>query len=90
MSKPVYNSDEDALNSLCHALIRGKNHTAVIKILVLNTEVFPKSDNTWDRLGEAYMDDGDIADAVINYHKSLAINQGNQNAKEMLAKMGKT
>ena len=86
--KPVYNFDEDELNTLGYQLIREKNYSAAIRILSLNTEVYPKSGNTWDSLGEAYMDDGDIADAVANYHKSLSINPGNQNAREMLAKMG--
>ncbi len=86
--KPVYNFDEGELNTLGYQLIHEKNYKAAIRILSLNTEVYPKSGNTWDSLGEAYMDDGDIADAVANYHKSLTINPGNQNATEMLAKMG--
>ncbi len=86
--KPVYNFDEDELNALGYQLIRAKNYNSAIRILSLNTEIYPKSGNTWDSLGEAYMDDGDVADAVANYHKSLAINPGNQNAREMLAKMG--
>jgi cytochrome c-type biogenesis protein CcmH/NrfG len=73
---------------LGYQLIRERNYTGAIRILALNAEVYPKSGNTWDSLGEAYMDGGDIADAVANYHKSLAINPGNQNAREMLAKMG--
>jgi len=85
--KPVYNFDEDELNTLGYELIRAKNTKAAIRILSLNTEVYPKSGNTWDSLGEAYMDNGDIADAVANYHKSLSINPGNRNAREMLAKM---
>lgn len=87
-SKPVYNFDEDELNTLGYQLIQERNHSGAIRILSLNTEAYPKSGNTWDSLGEAYMDDGDIADAAANYHKSLAINPGNQNAREMLAKMG--
>jgi Flp pilus assembly protein TadD len=86
--KPVYNFDEDELNTLGYQLIREKNYKGAIRILALNTETYPKSGNTWDSLAEAYMDDGDTADAVANYHKSLSINPGNQNAREMLAKMG--
>jgi hypothetical protein len=86
--KPVYNFDEAELNMLGYQLIREKNYAGAIRILSLNTEVYPKSGNTWDSLGEAYMDDGDIADAVANYHKSVSINPGNRNAREMLAKMG--
>jgi hypothetical protein len=88
LPKPVYNFDEDELNTLGYELIRQKNYNGAIRILSLNTEVYPKSGNTWDSLGEAYMDDGDTADAIANYHKSLSINPGNQNAREMLAKMG--
>jgi uncharacterized membrane protein len=86
--QPVYNFDEDELNTLGYQLISEKNYTGAIRILSLNTQAYPKSGNTWDSLGEAYMDNGDIADAVANYHKSLAVNPGNQNAREMLAKMG--
>ncbi len=86
--KPVYNFDEAELNILGYQLIREKNYNGAIRILSLNTEIYPKSGNTWDSLGEAYMDNGDIPDAVTNYHKSLSINPRNQNAKEMLAKMG--
>ena len=86
--KPTYNFDEDELNSLGYQLIREKNIAGAIRILTLNTEAYPNSGNTWDSLGEAYMDNGDIADATANYHKSLAINPRNQNARDMLAKMG--
>jgi uncharacterized membrane protein len=86
--KPVYNFDEDELNALGYQLIRDRNYKGAIRIFLLNTEVYPKSGNSWDSLGEAYMDDGDIADAVANYHRSLAINPANQNAKAMLARMG--
>ncbi len=88
VAKPAYNFDEDELNTLGYQLIREKNYDGAIRILSLNTEAYPKSGNTWDSLAEAYKDDGDIADAVANYHKSLSINPGNQNAREMLAKMG--
>jgi hypothetical protein len=86
--KPAYNFDEAELNMLGYQLIRDRDLSGAIRILALNTEVYPKSGNTWDSLAEAYMDNGDIADAVANYHKSLSINPGNQNAREMLAKMG--
>ena len=86
--KPVYNFDEDELNTLGYQLVRAKNINGAIRILSLNAEVYPKSGNTWDSLAEAYMDAGDIPDAIANYHKSLSINPGNQNAREMLAKLG--
>ncbi len=86
--KPVYDFDEDELNALGYGLMREKNYKGAIGILALNTEAYPKSGNTWDSLGEAYMDSGDVADAVANYRKSLSINPGNRNARAMLTKMG--
>jgi hypothetical protein len=87
--RPVtMNFDEDELNVLGYDLLHAKQTKAAVRILQLNTEAYPKSGNTWDSLGEAYMDDGDTVDAVANYRKSLAVNPANRNAVVMLAKMG--
>ena len=87
VARPTYNFDEDELNTLGYGLAREKNYTGAIRVFSLNTEAYPKSGNTWDSLGEAYMDSGDIAAAVVNYHKSLSVNPGNRNARTMLARM---
>ncbi len=50
-------------------------------------EAFPKSGNTYDSLAEGYMDDGDKAQAVANYQKSLQLNPKNRNAVVMLRKL---
>jgi len=87
--RPVtMNFDEDELNALGYDLLRTKQTHAAVRILQLNTEVYPASGNTWDSLGEAYMDDGEKLDAIANYRKSLAINPANQNAVMMLGKLG--
>ncbi len=86
--KPVYNFDEDELNTLGYGLLQKKDFKGAIRVFSLNTEAYPKSGNTWDSLGEAYMDSGDRADAIADYRKSLSINPGNQNAREMLEKLG--
>jgi predicted small secreted protein len=89
--RPVtMNFDEDELNVLGYDLLRAKQTRAAVRILQLNTEAYPASGNTWDSLGEAYMDDGDKPDAIANYRKSLAINPANQNAVVMLGKLGAT
>jgi hypothetical protein len=82
------NFDEDELNVLGYDLLHAKQTQAAVRILQLNTEAYPASGNTWDSLGEAYMDEGDKADAIANYRKSLAVNPANRNAVTMLAKMG--
>ena len=83
----IYNFDEDELNTLGYDLIHAHKFADAIRILQLNTESYPKSGNTWDSLGEAYMDNGDTQAAIANYRKSLAINPANQNALAMLRKM---
>lgn len=80
--------DEDELNALGYDLLREKHTRDAVRILQLNTESYPASGNTWDSLGEAYMDDGDSQDAIANYRKSLAINPANRNAVIMLHKLG--
>jgi predicted Zn-dependent protease len=73
---------------LGYDLLRAKQTKAAVRILRLNTEAYPASGNTWDSLGEAYMDDGDKPDAIANYRKSLAINPASRNAVMMLRKLG--
>ncbi len=87
--RPVtMNFDEDELNALGYDLLHAKHTGDAVRILQLNTEAYPASANTWDSLGEAYMDDGDTSDAIANYRKSLALNPANKNAVMMLGKLG--
>ena len=58
-----------------------------IKVFKLALEIYPKSANLYDSLGEAYMRSGDMKDAILNYEKSLQLNPGNENAKKMLEKL---
>jgi Tfp pilus assembly protein PilF len=53
----------------------------------VRTEAFPESANAWDSLAEAHMKAGDDELAQQYYHRSLGLDPGNQNAKEMLAKI---
>jgi Predicted membrane protein (DUF2306) len=86
--RPVtMNFDEDELNTLGYELLRAKQTSAAVRILQLNTEAYPASGNTWDSLGEAYMDDGEKPAAIANYRKSLAINPANRNAVMMLGRL---
>ena len=87
--RPVtMNFDEDELNVLGYDLLHAKQTHAAVRILQLNTEAYPASGNTWDSLGEAYMDDGDKPNAIANYRKSLAVNPASRNAVMMLNKLG--
>jgi tetratricopeptide (TPR) repeat protein len=83
----TYKFDESELNSLGYQLIRTNKFKEAIRIFQLNVEAFPKSANTYDSLAEGYMDDGDKAQAVANYQKSLELNPKNRNAVLMLQKL---
>jgi tetratricopeptide (TPR) repeat protein len=83
----TYNFDEDELNALGYQLLQAHKLNQAIRIFQLNIEAYPQSGNTYDSLAEAYMDDGDKALAIANYHRSLQINPRNANAVKMLQKL---
>ena len=82
-----YNLKEGQLNILGYNLLQGQRNKDAIKIFELNAKEFPNSANVYDSLGEACMIDGDKAQAIMNYKKSLALNPGNDNAKKMLQQL---
>ena len=83
----TYNFDEDQLNALGYRLIQAKEYSKAIRIFQLNVEAYPQSSNVYDSLGEAYMDDGNKAQAIANYQKSLRLNPKNGNAVVMLERL---
>jgi tetratricopeptide (TPR) repeat protein len=83
----AYNFDEDQLNALGYRLIQAKKYKEAIRIFQLNVEAYPQSSNVYDSLGEAYMDDGNKAQAIANYQKSLELNPRNRNAVVRLQRL---
>ena len=79
--------EELQLNGLGYDLLHQGNVDAAIAIFRLNVEMYPRNANTYDSLGEAYMDHGDRALAIANYRRSLALDSTNHNAAEMLSKL---
>ena len=59
-----------------------------LAIFKINTVEFPESSNVYDSYGEALKEKGDIENAIKNYRKSVELNPGNQNAIDILKKMG--
>ena len=82
-----YNFDENELNALGYQLLAAKKFNEAIRIFQLNIEAYPNSANTYDSLGEAYMDAGDKPQAIANYQKSLQLNPKNANGTAMLKKL---
>lgn len=78
---------ETALNSLGYYLLGIGEIENAIAIFKFNTQEYPRSANTYDSLGEAYLAGGNIEKAKEHYQKSLALDPGNQNAVDMLSKI---
>ncbi|NBC19410.1 MAG: tetratricopeptide repeat protein [Bacteroidetes bacterium] len=78
---------EIEVNRFGYALMQQDQLQAAIVAFKLNVESYPNSFNVYDSLAEAYMNDGQTERAIQFYEKSLEINPGNTNAKEMLAKL---
>ena len=83
-SPDTYNFDEDELNVLGYQLIQAKKFKEAIQMLQLNVEAYPQSGTVYDTLAEAYMDDGNIPQAIANYQKSLQLNPKDRDAIKML------
>lgn len=86
-STALYDVSENALTSLGYRQMGAKKVENARKIFILNTELYPEGFNTWDSLGEFYMNTGETEKAIANYQKSFDLNPTNTHAKEMIAKM---
>ena len=62
---------EERLNSLGYAFLTRDEHKTAIAILLLNTQLYPDSANTYDSLAEANMKKGDSKQAIALYKKAL-------------------
>jgi len=81
--------DEASFNGIGYYLMNSGKIDEAIEVFKLNVELFPKSSNVYDSLGEAYMKSGDKKNAIKNYNKSLELNPDNENAKKMLKELEK-
>ena len=75
------------LNTAGYSLLNQNKIKDAIDIFKKNVELYPKSSNVYDSLGEAYMKNGDKKLAIVNYKKSLELDPENENAKEMINKL---
>lgn len=78
----------NTLNRFGYELMEKNDLTGALKILTMNTEIFPESSNAWDGLAEAYMKSGDKETAKKYYQKSLELDPGNRRAARMLQELG--
>ena len=83
----IYDFRESELNELGYRLMGTGKLKEAVEIFKLNVEVYPQAFNTYDSLGEGYMNMNERELAVRNYKKSLELNPKNTNAVEMLKKL---
>jgi len=82
-----YATVESDINQLGYEFMRAKKLDQALLVLKLNVEAYPSSANTWDSLGEVYMDRGEKELAIQNYAKSLELNPKNYGARDQIAKL---
>jgi CubicO group peptidase (beta-lactamase class C family) len=80
----TYDFAERELNELGYRLMGTGKVKEAVEIFKLNVEAYPQAFNTYDSLGEAYMNMNERVLAVSNYKKSLELNPNNTNAVERL------
>ena len=78
---------EQRLNSVGYAFMRQKKMAEAIAVFRVNVELYPDSWNTYDSLGEAYMNNGEKELAIQNYKKSLELNPNNTAGAAALKKL---
>jgi uncharacterized membrane protein len=83
----TYNFDELQLDKLGYKLLKAKKFKESIRIFQLNVEAYPKSSNTYDSLAEAYMNDGNKPEAILNCQKSLQLDPKNGHSVKMLNRL---
>src|SRR5258705_4859135 len=79
---------EQQMNTLGYQLLSLKRLKDAIAVFTQNTIDYPTSFNTWDSLGEGYMESGDKVSAIKYYKKSLELNPDNTNAVQKLKELG--
>lgn len=77
------------INKLGYDFIRKKDLDSALEIFKINTELYPKSSNVFNSLGEAYLLKKDTVNAILSLKKSLSINSENKDSKRLLDKITK-
>ncbi|PKD21523.1 tetratricopeptide repeat protein [Salegentibacter salinarum] len=79
-----YNVSENTINSFGYQLISENKLEEALKVLQLNTELYPEASNPWDSYGEILLKLGREKAAIKAYQKSLELDPNNENAIKVL------
>jgi CubicO group peptidase (beta-lactamase class C family) len=78
---------EAAVNALGYDLLGDDRHDAAIAVFRRNVERFPRSSNTYDSLGEAYLESGQLEAALENYERSVELDPENANGRAAIERI---
>ena len=79
---------EASMNAAGYALLEAGKTVDAVAVLRANAAAYPKSANVWDSLGESLLVAGDTTGAVASYRRAVALDPGNQNAREVVGRLG--
>lgn len=79
--------DATTLNNFGYSLLGDRQFADAIRAFRLNVVEYPQDANGYDSLGEAYMDAGERALAIVNYQRSLDLDPKNANAVARLKQL---
>lgn len=83
----TYDFSEVELNTLGYQILGMDKIKDAIEIFKLNVEMFPKSSNPYDSLGEAYLKDEQEDLALVNYKKAVELDPKNANALQIVNRL---
>jgi hypothetical protein len=79
--------DERELNAAAYRFLQKDKVNEALFIFEINISKFPGSANAYDSYAEALLKKGKKVEAIKNYKKSLELNPGNKNAREIIEKL---
>lgn len=81
-----YDLSENGINNFGYHLMAESKNEDALKLLKLNTELYPDAFNTYDSYGECLLLLGQKEEGLAAYKKSLELNPDNTGAKDVLLK----
>lgn len=77
-------NDEQTLYDLGYQYLQAEKLDTALTIFKLQSVLYPQSTAGFDALGEVYMLQGNIKEAIVHYSKALSLEPRNQNAERFL------
>lgn len=84
----AYRFDAGRAVRVAYDLLHAGHAKDAVAVFEANVAQYPDDWNGHDSLGEGYLAVGDTARAIAEYRRSVRLNAGNENGKEMLRKLG--